>query len=173
MDKFGAVMSSIIKDVLQKWFKAMRVKLRDTPEFRPINEKGQVDLIMDYLRDFENKYESEFGKLEETVAKPDEAKNHTVYIRSTAHGTKVFLALLMADRLNVIDEKRRKQRERICFVELSASDLEEDSKNCPICNDVMGFQSAEGKNESPVKLVACCGQILGNTWFVRSLILRS
>lgn len=165
LEKFGPVMSRIIQHILTQWVKAMRAKLRSLPELRPIREKEQVDLIMEYLKIFQDEYELEFGQMEETlVGALDEIKDNTVYIRSTAYGTKVFLGLVMADRLLVIERKRRQQREKIGFVELSASDLDDDSKNCPVCQDTLDIQNTDGHRETPIRLIVCCGQVFGKEW---------
>jgi hypothetical protein len=164
---FGMAMAQIIKDILRQWAQVIRERLRNSPELRPIREKEQVGIIMDFLRMFESEYESKFGKMEDNFSGSlGEVKHNTIYIRSTAYGTKVFLGLLMADRLHVIDRKRRDERERIGFEEMVGSELAEDSKNCPICQEVMGVQSPEGQQETPIKLVVCCGQVFGNLWYV-------
>lgn len=61
------------------------------------------------------------------------AKPNVVVIRSTGYCAKVFMGLLMADRFFVVQKKRKEERERLGFIELEASDLEDDAKNCPIC----------------------------------------
>jgi hypothetical protein len=71
----------------------------------------------------------------------------------------------MADRLHVITQKRQDERERIGFEEVAASDLEQDSKDCPICQDPLGIPNPEGARENPIRLTVCCGQIFGDSWY--------
>jgi hypothetical protein len=45
-------MSIIMKDVLKRWARAMRSKLRGLPGLHPIRESEHVNLIMEYLNVF-------------------------------------------------------------------------------------------------------------------------
>lgn len=163
---FGFPMSLMIIDTLKRWAVTMLRKLRDSPELSPIREREHVNLIMDFTGEFETEYESRFGKMEDTnIGRPGIIKRNAVYIRSTAYGTKVFLGLLMADRLQVIDRKRREAREKIGFMKMIASEIADDSKDCPICQDAMGVINSEGKLETPIKLTVCCGQVFGDQWY--------
>jgi hypothetical protein len=166
---FGKTVALILRDTLKRWGKAMRAKVRSDPELRPIKEAQHVNLIMDYLKVFQHGYESKFGLMEETKQSVQcEVRDNTMHIRTTGYGAKVFLGLVMADRVHVVDRKRRHEREKIGFVAVDPSKLPADSKDCSICQDAMGVQTPEGEKESPVKLVICCGQIVGEeclkTW---------
>ena len=164
IDQFGSSVKLILTDILKRWARAMRQKLRREPGPRPIKEREHVDLIMEYLREFQTAYEGVFGLIEDS--KPTtfgEGKNSTVYIRSTGYGVKVLLGLLMADRLHVVERKRREERERISFIKVEASCLPEDSKVCPICQDEMGIKTPEGTVEDPLRLVICCDQHIGES----------
>jgi hypothetical protein len=164
IDQFGSSVKLIFTDILKRWARVMRQKLRKEPGPRPIKEREHVDLIMEYLRQFQNAYEGVFGSIED--GKPTtfgEGKNSTVYIRSTGYGVKVLLGLLMADRLHVVERKRREEREEISFIKVEASCLPEDSKVCPICQDEMGIKTPEGTVEDPLRLVICCDQHIGES----------
>ena len=151
-----------MKDVLKRWARALRSKLQGDPGLRPIREREHVNLIMKYLNVFQEGYETVFGMMERNVhSQLEQVKDPTVHIRSTAYAAKVFLGLLMADRLHVVEKLRRQERERIGFVEMDEAVLEEDSKNCPVCQDPMGAENPEGKKESPIQLVLCCGKVIG------------
>ena len=169
VDLFGSTVSLIMRDTLKRWGHAVKAKLRNDTELRPVKDAQYVQLIMNHLKIFQDGYESKFGLMEET--KPSAfggIRDNKMHIPSTGYGAKIFLGLIMADRVHVVDRKRRHEREKIGFVHLDASTLAEDSKNCLICQDELGVENEEGKKESPVKLVICCGQILGEecmkTW---------
>jgi hypothetical protein len=150
---------------LKRWTRDVRVEFRDSPGPRPIRQKWHVNLIMNYLHMFQDEYEWNFGWTGDKGTAPlGEIKNNTVYIQGHGDGMKIFLGLLMADRLQVVDESRRKQRVQVGFEELIPEDLAEDSKNCNICGDEFGVQNQEGRQETPIKLTICCGQVFGNKW---------
>ena len=44
---------------------------------------------------------------------------------------------------------------------MKVDSLSEDGKHCSICQDPMGIANAEGVKEAPIKLVICCGQVIG------------
>lgn len=138
-------------------------KVAEGPGSRPIKEREHVDLIMEYLKVFQKLYEEKFGKME--TGKPasafGEIKDNTVFIKSTGYGVKVVLGLLMADRMCVVEKRRKLEREIIGFMEFEVEDLEHDSKDCPICQDPMGVESPDGTKEAPLRMVICCGQVLG------------
>jgi hypothetical protein len=178
--QFGSTMALILQDVLKRWARVMRAKLRQEPKLRPIRDLEHVFLIMEYLKVFRDCYESKFGEMEESISsQPEGIKDGAVYIKSTGYGAKIFLGLMMADRIHVIEHQRRHERKRIGFVDLDVSTLGDDSKNCPICHDPMGDENPEGITETPIALTICCGQVMGRrclkTWlreFVYGDILR-
>lgn len=161
--KFGTNMTRIIEQVLKMWAHAMLAKLREEPGLRPIRERDYVNLIMGYLKLFQQYSEDKFGKMEDGLPPSvfGEIRDNTVYIKSTGYGAKVVLGLLMADRMHVVEKKRKRQREKIGYDEMDVSEVEHDSKDCLICQDPMGVETAEGTKETPLRLVICCGQIIG------------
>ena len=160
---FGWIMSGIITNVLSRWSVAMNKRLRQAPGTRPIHEKKQVQLIMRYLHHYQVQYETYFGTMEpRPQSPPPGARKNKVVIRSTGYGTKVFLGLMMADRMFVIDQKRKAARERIGFVYVDPDNLAEDEQNCSICREPLCGDGLDGTPaEIPVKLVICCEQIFG------------
>ena len=113
---------------------------------------------------FQKSYEEIFGKMEsgKPMSAFGEIQDNTVFIKSTGYGVKVILGLLMADRMHVVERKRRLEQEAIGFVELEAEDVEHDAKDCPICQDPIGIECPEGTKETPLRLVICCGQLIGS-----------
>lgn len=162
--EFGENMLFILNDTLKRWAHAMWAKVRRDPGLRPIREREHVDLIMQYLNVFQKSYEEQYGKMES--GKPSSAfgeiKDNTVFIKSTGYGVKVVLGLLMADRMHVVERKRKFERETVGFIELQADEVEHDAKDCPICQEPMGVESPEGTKETPLRLVVCCGQVIGS-----------
>jgi hypothetical protein len=170
LGKFGENVLYIFRKLLKHWARAMLDKVHEDSGLRPIKEREHVGLIMEYLQKFQNSYEERFGKME-TGKSPSafgEIKDNTVFIKSTGYGVKVVLGLLMADRMHVIQKKRKLEREIIGFMEVEVENLEHDSKDCPICQDPMGVESPDGAKETPLRLVICCGQVIGShclkTW---------
>ncbi|KAH8668179.1 hypothetical protein BGZ60DRAFT_515588 [Tricladium varicosporioides] len=154
---FAPTLSELMKMTLAQWATDMLTRL--APGLRPINEKEQVDRIMNHLKNFQRHYECAYGRIEETRGGIlGEIKDNTVYIRSTGYGAKVLLGLLMADRLHVIDRERRKSREAIGFEEMVVTELDKDNRNCLICGDEFGVESGE----RPLQLVICCSKIFGD-----------
>jgi hypothetical protein len=166
----GTTLAKIIQHTLRKWAKAMVESTSQDPPLRPIKERTQVDLIMKHLRAFQSAYERVFGLMEEVrgSALGEIVDHNTVIIRSTGYGSKVLLGLLMADRLHVVDRIRKFERERIGFRDLELSDLQEDAKHCPICQENFGEGKA-GTEEKPIQLVVCCGQVFGDSCLRRWL----
>ena len=170
MAKFGEPMLRILRNTLKEWAQEMIALVNRDPGLRPIREQEHVDLIMNHLKIFQAYYEDKFGKMEtaKQCSAFGEIKDNTVFIKSTGYGVKVVLGLIMADRMHVVEKKRKNERERRGFMLVAVEDLEHDSKECPICHDPMGVESPDGSKESPIRLVICCGQVLGmrclKTW---------
>ena len=59
-------MTLILQDVLKRWARAMRAKIRAEPDLRPVRNLGHVCLIMDDLKIYQDCYESKFGQTEES-----------------------------------------------------------------------------------------------------------
>ena len=122
-----------------------------------------MNLIMEYLDVFQKLYEKTFGKMEtgKSSSALGEIKKNTIFIKSTGYGVKVVLGLLMADRMHVVERKRKLEREIVGLMEVEVEHLEYDAKDCPICQDPMGIESPEGIKETPLQMVICCGQVIG------------
>ena len=164
MAKFGENMLYILRKTLKMWAMAMMDLVRQESGLRPIREREHVDLIMKYLMIFQGFLEERFGKMDtgKHASAFGEIKDNTVFIKSTGYGVKVVLGLIMADRMHVVERKRRLEREVLGFVEAKVEDLEHDSTDCPICQDPMGVESPDGAREAPLRLVICCGQVIGS-----------
>lgn len=161
--QFGPTMVTILQGVLGRWAPPMLTKLRHQPGPGPVPMMEHIDLIMSYLRVFEHDYASVFGKIENGDSRlVEDGEDKLLHITSTAYCAKVFLGLLMADRLLVINAHRQREQHDIGFVELDVSTLADDSKHCPICLDPMGVEDPEGAKEYPIKLVTCCSQVIGH-----------
>ena len=171
VERFGSTVSLILQENLKRWSRDLEEKLRGDTELKPIKHAQSVQLVMDHLKIFHDDYESKFGLMEKTgmPALRDDTKT---CISSTGYCAKAFLGLLMADRVHVADRQRTQERKKIGFVHQEVSTLAADSKDCPICQENLGVENLEGKKESPIKLVICCGQIVGKkclkTWLKTS-----
>jgi hypothetical protein len=171
--QFGATIETLIKKTLKNWAKALRAKIRVDGPYKSLKEREHVQLIMDHLMKYHDCYEALYGLMEDSrLGQLGHIKDNTVYIRSTGYGVKVLIGLMMADRLHVIDKFRREERERISYESVPASDLPDDSKNCPICQDPLDTETPEGTSEQALKLIICCGQVIGESclkaWLAQS-----
>lgn len=173
IEDFGKDMRELVERVLCRWASAM-LSLLETQDierqFAPINEKVQVDLIMHFLRYYQNKYEKVWGFMED-IRGPQlgdgySRREQSVHIQSTGYGAKVLVGLLMADRLHVVDRLRFAERARIGYREVKPQDLKDSCKNCAICQERIGEKHAESEDvydEVAVELVVCCGNTIGIT----------
>lgn len=160
--QFGGDMASIFKDVMKRWARVLFAKIRKERDLRAIPDFEYVAVIMEYLKVFQDEYESKFGKMGEGLSGPlGEIVDKLVYIRSTGYGARIFLSLMMADRVHVIESSRKRERRRVGFLDLDPSKLDEDSQDCSVCRDRLGVANPEGRMEMPIKLVICCGQVMG------------
>jgi hypothetical protein len=117
--KFGDNVLYIFKRTLKSWARAMLSKVQEDPGLRPIRERAHVDIIMEYLREFQIAWEDRFGKMEiwKTASGFGEVRDNTVFVKRIGYGVKVVLGLLMADRTHVVEKKRNMEREFIGFME--------------------------------------------------------
>lgn len=172
IENFGQLMRHLIEKVLHRWAIAM-LNLLGTQDlerqFAPINEKVQVDLIMNFLRYFQRKYEKVWGFMEEIhgagMGDGYSNKEQAVHIQSTGYGAKVLVGLLMADRLHVVDRLRFAERARIGYREVKPDGLKANCKDCAICQETIGVKHADtgASDEVAVELVICCGNTIGIT----------
>ncbi|CAG8977294.1 hypothetical protein HYALB_00012579 [Hymenoscyphus albidus] len=173
IQRFGPDLYRVVRKCLRRWSAAM-LSLLDAQDqerkFAPINEKVQVDLIMDYLRYFQHKYEKYWGIMEEirgaSVGEGFLPREQAVHINSTGYGAKVLVGLLMADRLHVVDRLRFNERAKIGYREIKPADLKENCKDCAICQEKIGegsVETGEVADEVAVELVICCGNTIGMT----------
>jgi hypothetical protein len=172
--QLGATVERFIKKTSRRWAEAMKARLERDGPYKPFKDTEHVQLIMDHLRKYHNRYEARFGAMEESGqgGQLGHIKNNVMSIRSTGYGVKVLMGLMMADRLHVVGRIRQEDRERVAYKQILASDLPDDSKNCPICQDPLDTVTPEGTSEPALKLIICCGQTIGKSclksWLGRS-----
>lgn len=163
---FGNPLETILKYVLKRWHKAMKFKLHDANDkhsLKPIKQTEQIELIMTYLKLYQHEYEACFGTMEDQEHPPTDETPTTVRIRSTGFAAKVFLGIIMADRLWAINQRRKALRESSGFLPVQVEDLDDESKHCSICCDELGVANPEGEVEKPIRLVMCCYQVFGES----------
>lgn len=159
---FGAVgdtLASILRYVLKRWHKAMKMTL-DRHSLKPVKVEQQLQLIAQYLRWYHQEHEATYGTMEKQNASEPSAKG-TVTIRSTGYAAEVFLGVIMADRVWVLNQRRKDLCKTEGFVPIEPSSLTDDSKYCTICCDELGVANPEGDIENPVRVVICCHQVFG------------
>lgn len=162
--QFGPVVLFILKDSLKEWADDMWENVRKVPALDHISPRVQYKLIEQYLIYFQELYEQAFGLMGDNEKTITDGK---VSLKSTGAGVKFVFNLMLLDRICHILSKHERERERklrnarIGFEEVDVAELPDHSKDCPVCLDPIGAENLEGVTESAIKLVICCGQILG------------
>jgi hypothetical protein len=167
--QFGSKVASIIEDVLKRYIKALRRKLREDGPLQRLVDDDQLALIFRYLHEFHFRYEQSFGYTEEHInALGDFTPDNILRIRSTGFGAKLIAGLMMADRVQAARSRQYKERERVGFLQVEVEKIPKDCKDCPVCKEEMGVMNLDATQESCIQLVICCGQYFGEeclkTW---------
>jgi hypothetical protein len=162
--QFGSIVSNAIKDSVQAWATNMWKQIQAAPPLEQISTRVHYRLVEHYACHFQKLYEKAFGKMgsdEKTIA------DGTVFLKSTGAVARFVLQLMLLDRMGLVLGKRETERmvrvrnALIGFEDVDVSELLEDSKDCPVCLDRVGVENPEGVMEPAIKLVICCGQIIG------------
>ena len=122
--------------------------------------------IASYASVFKCEWEAEFGKMDDEpeVLCLEMLEGKTpIAIRSTAAAAKIFLCLMLINRLKSLNIRQKTWRKITGFVEVDAHDLSEDAKCCLICREPLGKANELGEIETPIQVVACCGNVFGKT----------
>lgn len=160
--QFGSTVRRLMKEALEDWTEGMRVRIKDKGPYKVLNDKKEyLMFIMEILGVYHNKYEEIFGEMESQEIFGKIKKDGTLHIKSTGFGVKVLLGLILAGRLQTIDQNRQDLRERTCFERVFAANLPEDSMNCCVCQDPLDIETPEGTMEEGLRLVICCQQVIG------------
>ena len=81
-------------------------------------QKEDVTCIVEYISLYQTEFELKFGKLEG----PKPSNGSCLSITSVGHTIKVFLGLIMADRMTVVREKCAEARVQAGFLEMVSID---------------------------------------------------
>ncbi|PVH89726.1 hypothetical protein DL98DRAFT_579514 [Cadophora sp. DSE1049] len=161
--RFGSTVECMIKKILRDWSPEMKRVLNNGNPLQHINQRDQVRLIMKHLDIFHQAWETKFGMMEIPGAHRDlqASSSSEIYITTTGYGCKVLLGLMMADRIHVVERKRKQERFQICFQRVDVGILDEDSKECFVCKNQMGIEDEDGVKEQPIRLTICCDKVIG------------
>lgn len=92
---------------------------------------------------------------------PKHIHDGTIHIASTGQGAQVLLGLILSNRAAVADKHREWYRLDIGFLPVNVNELPQDSKDCSICRDPLEVENEEGRSEDAIRLIFCCGQVIG------------
>lgn len=133
-----------------------------------LKEQDHIDLICRLLEGFAAEYSRVYGCVEpvpEALENDDHCDSAPrMLIQSTAYGIKTTLGLMMADRLHVIQLRRRNARNSMGFTPIDLEEFKsqpEEEQICPICREICYEQHSEEPAEIPIRLWQCCGQMIG------------
>lgn len=161
--QFGTKVASIINDILKRYVKALRRKLRDDGPLQRMIDEDHIALVFSYLHEFHVQFEQSFGYMDEHPNALGSIADDTLRIRTTAFGAKLVAGLMMADRIQAAKLRQYQERKRIGFLEVDLENIPKDRKDCPVCKEEMSVKSPDGTQESCLHLVICCGQYVGET----------
>jgi hypothetical protein len=160
--QFGSTVRRLMKEALEDWTEGMRFRIEDKGPYKGLNDKKEyLMFIMGILGVYHSKYEEIFGEMESQEIFGKIKKDGTLHIKSTGFGVKVLLGVILAGRLQTIDQNRQDLRERTGFERVFAANLPEDSMNCCVCQDPLDIETPEGTMEEGLQLVICCQQVIG------------
>ena len=77
-------------------------------------QREDVHCIVQYISMYQSEFETKFGKMEH----PQPSNGGRLSITSVGHAIKVFLGLIMADRMTVVREKSAEARAQAGFLEM-------------------------------------------------------
>lgn len=84
-----------------------------------------------------------------------------IQINSIPEVIKMFVIMIVTDRIHALDALRQTRRHEIGMAYVSVGDLPTGADNCPICSEPFGTLREDGESDDPVRLVCCCGQYVG------------
>ena len=84
-------------------------------------QKEDVDCIVKHVLLYQSEFEAKFGRLERMQPSNGDSMN----ITSVGHAIKVFLGLIMADRMTVVREKCADARTQAGFLEMVSMALKQ------------------------------------------------
>ncbi|KAK0125351.1 hypothetical protein ONS96_009199 [Cadophora gregata f. sp. sojae] len=161
--RFGSTVECIVKKTLRHWSREMKTLLDDGTSLQDINKRDHVNLVMKHLDIFHESWEKEFGMMEIPEAHNglQASKSSEIFITTTGYGCKVLLGLMMADRIHMVDRKRKQQRLQTCFLRVDVETLDDDLKECFVCKNQMGVEDEDGVKEQAIRLTICCDKVIG------------
>jgi len=84
-----------------------------------------------------------------------------VHVNSIPEVIKMFVIMIVTDRIHALDALRQTRRHEIGMAYVSVGDLPKGADNCPICSEPFGTLRKDAESDDPVRLVCCCGQYVG------------
>ncbi len=164
MDKLGDYVTAIMMELLPRWTNEQIKLNKELPFTRAVEESLEnVEIIENYVRLFEHKWETIFGKMDGTdmIWLPLQGQPLFYNNLSTGDAAKTFFRLMLLTRLQAMAKRRLAWREMIGFNEIPLKELPEEVKDCHICQQPLGVPDEDGETEMPIQVVACCGNYFG------------
>lgn len=144
--QFGPPMEQLIVSVMRNWGADFRAALDKDDGSHRLDQNLHVGLVVQHLEKYVEAFENKFGKMAEPTSQ--EIPHGGVVIHCTGYGVKIFLGMMMTDRILVMD-RARAEKLNLPRVEIHDVPLNEEGAvdDCAICWCEI---------EDPVWARACC-----------------
>jgi hypothetical protein len=164
MDKLGNHVAAIMMELLPRWTNEMIKLNKELPFTRAIEESpDNIQIIKKYTTVFKHEWEEVFGSMDGTDALwlPHDVEPPFYHSLSTGDAARKFFGAMLRTRLQAMEKRRLEWRQIISFEEIPLKKLPEDVKDCHICQQPLGVPDEDGEIETPIRVVACCGNYFG------------
>lgn len=163
VEQLGPYVSATIKYVLALYVGYLLQYIEHgIEEWKSIKWQMHSDSVSTAMRIFRGHWENHYGMMAEFPATlPEHFHDGVISIKSTGQGANILLGLILSNRATVADKSRDWARLDTGFKEVAIEELPNDSRDCSICRDPLGVENEEGYEESAIRLIFCCGQIIG------------
>lgn len=84
-----------------------------------------------------------------------------IAVRSTGAASKIFCCQMLVARLIAFDSRRKRNNQEIAYIDVAPKGLPGDVTKCIICHDEFVSEAEQGNAETPIQVLACCGNYFG------------
>lgn len=171
IDRLGPKVAAIFDWVLRAWCDDVFKLIPKTPFRTPHHEVVPIMVaIQRRTKQFKLIWEKYFGIMDKdrTLYKIAPHGRPAVNVKSTGAASQILMHSMLDDRVKVLQERRLRWRQKMCFLEgvcflKEIPHLEPPAdKECPICTTEYCTEMPEGTMEAPLRMIACCGNYLGS-----------
>ncbi|KAI9743150.1 MAG: hypothetical protein M1818_003445 [Claussenomyces sp. TS43310] len=174
MEQLGPDAALVICKALEVWFEFVVLHINELPFAKKlIDSKELVASLRMFTARFRQFWEERFGMMDcaDRILQVCSDGRRAMPISSTGAATKIFVSLMLKDRLKVLEIRRQAWRQECGFVQYSLDAIPPDRQECPICQERYGNVDDTGVVDVPIFVVACCGNLFGlrclRTWYMQ------